>query len=146
MNQAIKKIEEAMQDCKETRVPAEPIAEYLKAKCREDEAFAALVIQEHKTLDKCFAFVYEQARKHLEGKNGWIKDNDVFAMAADYFALDDAELERQKSEEEKKKKEEKLKQENEQKQKESEAKKLKVVEVKRKKTAKNIDENQLSLF
>ena len=115
--EAIKKIVDSMQDCKEQRIPAEPIMRYLTGKCGEGDEFCALVIQEHKTLEKCFNFVYEQARKHLNNaSNGWIEDNDVYMMAEDYFSLDDAEIERQKAEEEAKLAEERAKRDEEYKQ------------------------------
>jgi len=102
---AIKKITDNMQDCEEKRIPAEPIARYLKEKCKQDKEFCALVVQEHKTLEKCFDFVFEQAKNHLNNGGGWIEDNDVYMMAEDYFNLDDAEIERQKAEEEAKREE-----------------------------------------
>jgi hypothetical protein len=111
--EAIKKITESMQECKEKRVPAEPIARYLTGKCGGDGEFCALVMQEQKTLEKCFSFVYEQVKNHLNGNNGWISDNDVYMMALDYFYLDDAELERQKAEEEAKREQERVQREAE---------------------------------
>jgi hypothetical protein len=97
---AIKKITDSMQGCEEKRVPAAPIAKYLKEKCKQDKEFCTLVMQEHKTLEKCFDFVFEQAKNHLNNDGGgWIEDNDVYMMAVDYFNLDDAEIERQKAEE-----------------------------------------------
>ena len=113
LQEAIKKITDSMEDCTEKRVPAEPIARYLVGKCGEDEELAGLVMQEHKTLQKCFDFVYEQVKNHLNGASGWIEDNDVYMMALDYFSLDDAELERQKAEEEVKRAEERRKNEEE---------------------------------
>jgi len=76
------------------RVPVEPIAIFLKNKCGEDEEFAGQVMQEHKFMDKCLDFVYQQARKYLNGVSGWIDDNEVYMMAVNYFRLDDLELER----------------------------------------------------
>ena len=95
---AIKKINESMDGLKENRVPAVPIAKYLTGRLEDDENLAAQVIQDHKTLQKCFDFVYEQVRKHLDSKNGWIDDDEVYQMAVDYFQADDAELERKKAE------------------------------------------------
>ncbi len=143
--EAIKKITESLQGIEEKRVPAEPIAEFLKNKC-EDEEFATLVMQEHKSLKRCLDFVYEQARKHLDGANGWIDDNDVYMMAVDYFALDDEELERKKAEEEKKLEEERKQRDVEKKKKQAEEKESKTKESKQQAAAKKVAENQLSLF
>jgi hypothetical protein len=143
---AINKITEAMQDCAEKRVPAEPIAEFLKSKCGEDGEFAALIAQEHKTLDKCFAFVYEQAQKHLNHANGWINDEEVYMMAVDYFSLDDAEMERQKAEEAKRREQERQEREKERQQQTAAAKEEKALEIKRKAKAKHSNEDQISLF
>lgn len=144
--EAIKKITDSMQNCNEKNVPAEPIAEFLKGKCSEDEKFATLVMQEHKMLDKCFSFVYEQAKKHLNSSSGWIEDNEVYMMAVDYFSLDDAELEQKKAEEEKRREEERRKREEERKQKEADIKEQKTREAKQKAADKKIPEGQLSLI
>lgn len=143
---AVRKITEAMGESAEKRVPAEPIAGFLKKKCGEDEAFAALVTQEHKTLAKCFDFVYEQAQNHLNHASGWISDEDVYRMALDYFALDDAEMERLKDEEAKKREEERQKREAERAQKAAEDAERKKLEAKQKAQAKRVHEDQLSLF
>ena len=135
--EAVKKITDGMQDCQEKRVPAEPIARFLTEKCGGDGDFCALVMQEHKTLEKCFAFVYEQAKNHLDSAGGWIEDNDVYMMAIDYFSLDDAELERQKAEEEAKRAEERRKEDEERQQRINEAKAQK---------ARAANPEQLSLF
>ena len=114
--QAVNKINNQAQDCQEKRVPAEPIIIFLKKHCVGNDEFGALVIQEHKTLIKCFNFVFERAKNHLNGVNGWIEDNDIYMMAEDYFSFDDAELERQKAEEAKKREEERQQREFERKQ------------------------------
>ena len=94
---AIEKIDDEMVNLDEKRVPALPIVNYLTEQLEGDEKLAELVNQEHKTLEKCFEFVYEQAKKHLNNSNGWIDDNEVYLMAIDYYLADDAELERQKA-------------------------------------------------
>lgn len=97
---AIKKINDEMGDLEEKRVPAAPIVKYLIERLESDEKLSALVNQTHKTLKKCFDFVYEQVRKHAgeqtdkQSNTVWIDDNDVYLMAVDYFLADDAELER----------------------------------------------------
>jgi len=143
--EAIEKIAVSMQDCKEKRVPVEPIARYLTQKCGEDEEFATLVTQEHKTLAKCFNFVFGQVKKHLNGADGWLDDNDVYLMAADYFSLDDEQLERQKVEEEAKRAQQRQQQEEERRQKAVEAKAQKDRAAQEEKD-KKAGFNQLSLF
>jgi hypothetical protein len=143
--EAIAKIDAGMLDSKETKVSAEPIAKFLRGKCSEDD-FAALVSQEHKTLDKCFAFVYEQVQKHLNRRQGWIDDNEVYAMAVDYFNLDDAEIERRKAEDAQKAEEERQRRDAESKKKAEEAKELKAKEAKHKAFTKQVNEGQMSLF
>jgi hypothetical protein len=97
---------------KNDTVPTQPISKHLIAKCKEDAEFAKLVLQPHKTLEKCFNHVESEARKKLNNRTGWIDDNEVYAWAEDYYRLDDAELERIKAEN-KKKEEEKRKKEAE---------------------------------
>lgn len=82
---------------KENRVPAEPIAGYLLGICVENPAFCKLVMQEHKTIQKCFDYVYNYAKQKLQS-NGWLPDQEIYDAAAAYFLIDDAELERQKAE------------------------------------------------
>jgi hypothetical protein len=144
--EAIKKITDSVKECAEKRVPAEPIAEFLKKKCGDDEEFAALIMKEHKTLDKCFSFVYEQVKKHLNGSNGWVDDNEVYLMSADYFRLDDEEIERKKAEEEAKRNEERRIQEEDRQRKADEDKKQKDFEKKQKAAATKLPEGQMSLF
>ena len=105
-SEAIQKIEEGAEESKESRVPAKPIAAFLANKCGEDGGFAETVMQGHKTLEKCFDFVYGQVKKHLNGNSGWIDDGEVYLMAMDYFRLDDAELERKEAGEKARRKEE----------------------------------------
>jgi len=98
--QAIEKITNDDRGREEKYVPAEPIVRFLVNKCSEDAEFCKLVMQEQKTLAKCFTFVYEQVKNHLNREGGWIEDCEVYLMAVDYFNLDDAEAERVKAEEE----------------------------------------------
>lgn len=121
---------------------AKPIADFIVGKC-EDEEFAALVMQEHKTLEKCLNFVMEQAKNHLNNKCGYIPPDEVFSMVNDYFTMDDAELERKKAEEAAMRKEEAKRQSEERAAKAAEAKTKKAAE---KKAAKQSAEGQISLF
>jgi len=147
---AIEKITDSMATFTDTQVPAEPIAEYLKSRCSDDEEFATLVMQEHKTMAKCFDFVYEQAKKHLNGSNGWINDKEVYLMAADYFQLDDEELERKAAEEragrEEKEEEARKHREADARQKADAAKARKDADTKQKAAASKVIDGQMSLF
>ena len=147
---AILKINSGTEKLKETRVPAEPIAQFLVKMCEEDAELAAQVVQEHKTMDKCFAFVYEQARKHLDGKDGWIDDNEVYLMAVDYFRLDDEALELQKAEEDAKREAETQKRIAESKEKQAAANEQKAQDAKqkaaKKSAASKVLDGQQSLF
>jgi len=153
IDDAIKKINDEFEGLSsENRVPAAPIVKYLTERLQgeNDEELAANVMQEHKTMHKCFDFVYEQAKNHLGSKNGWIEDGEVYAMAVDYFTMDDAELERKKAEEAAKKAEENARRNEEDAAKAAEVKAKKDAETKAKKAEKKAEKNktegQISLF
>lgn len=79
---------------------ADSVIEYLLKRCKEDIGLAEDVCQAHKTWDKCFDYIYEQARKSAKGNRQCAVRNDVvFEWAEDYYHKDD------KAEEEKKAKE-----------------------------------------
>ncbi|WP_300782005.1 PcfK-like family protein [uncultured Acetatifactor sp.] len=75
---------------------ADPIIGYLMERCREDEGMAEDVAQEHKTWQKCFDYIYSQARKQVKGNCAAVRDEVVYEWAEDYYHKDD------KAEEEKK--------------------------------------------
>ena len=124
---------------------AKPIIEFIVGKC-ENEEFAALVMQEHKALEKALNFVMEQAKKHLDGKSGFIPPDEVFAMVNDYFTMEDETLERKKAEEAAKREEENKCRAEEQKARNTEKEEQKKAEAKKKTTDKKQSEGQLSLF
>ena len=125
---------------------ASPIIEFVIEKCAVDEEFATLVMQEHKTLEKCLDFVMEQAKKHLNGKSGYIPPNEVFAMVNDYFTMDDAELEAKKAEEAAKREEKNKKRAEEKKAQDAEKQAQKKAEAKKKSNEKNQSKDQLTFF
>lgn len=107
---------------------------------------AAAIMQEHKTMDKCWAYISGQARKKIKGSSGYLPDQDVYDMAVAYFMRDDAKEERKKAEDEKKQAEE-----LEQRRKENEARMQKEKEEKEAAQAKKAEKQaqkdaQLSLF
>ena len=75
---------------------ADPIIGYLLERCREDEGLAEDVVQDHKTWQKCFEYIYRQARQQAHGNCAAVRDDVVYEWAEDYYHKDD------KAEEEKK--------------------------------------------
>lgn len=95
---AKEKLEKEMKADKD-KTFAEPVIEYLLKRCEEDLGLAQDVVQEHKTWEKCFDYIYEQARKQAKGNRAAVRDDVVYEWAEDYYHKDD------KAEEEKKAKE-----------------------------------------
>lgn len=87
---------------------AEPCIDYLKKRCEEDSAICEDILQEHKTWQKCYDYVYDQAKKELNNTSGPVWHETVFEWVEDYFHLDDKAIEEQKAKEaaERKKKQE----------------------------------------
>ena len=85
---------------------ADPIIKHLIERCRESESLASDVCQNHKTWEKCYKYIYEQARKQAKGSSCAVLDDVVYEWAEDYYHKDD------KAEEEKKAREKKQKEES----------------------------------
>lgn len=87
---------------------AKPCIDYLKKQCEEDLAICEDILQEHKTWQKCYDYVYGQAKKELNNTSGPVWHETVFEWVEDYFHLDDKAIEEQKAKEaaERKKKQE----------------------------------------
>lgn len=115
---AQEKLEKEMKDAKD-KTFAEPVIGHLLKRCEEDNGLAQDVMQEHKTWEKCYKYIFEQARKQARGNGAAIRDEVVYEWAEDYYHKDD------KAEEEKKAKEaaERKKKEEERKKKAAEQKK-----------------------
>lgn len=122
---AVEKLKSELEKAKDKNF-AKPVIEYLIGRCKDSESLAQDICQPHKTWEKCFGYIYEQARKSIKGSSGAVKDNVVYEWAEDYFHRDD------KAEEEQKAKE---KREREKKQKEDQKKRIEAME--KKKAAKN---------
>lgn len=142
---AKEKLEKEMKADKD-KTFAEPVIGYLLKRCEEDLGLAQDVVQEHKTWEKCFDYIYEQARKQATGNRAAVRDDVVYEWAEDYYHKDD------KAEEEKKAKEaaeRKKKQEERAKKAKSEPKKAETPkpkeEPKPKKNSKDMD-GQLDMF
>ena len=119
------KLEAELETAKNTLLPVFPIVRYLKNKCLADTTFASLVMDEKKTLKKCFDYVTGVVKKALNSQNGWLDDEEVYAYAETYYMTSEEEFERLANE----------KAEEEKKEREAVAKKRKELEEKRKKAA-----------
>lgn len=154
---AKEKLEGELKNAKDKNF-ADPVITYLLKRCEEDDGLAEDVLQNHKTWEKCYGYIYEQARKQKSGNCAVVRDDVVYEWAEDYFHLDDKAIEEKKKKEEKERRKsqkqetEKRKQQNSKqkpgKEKTSEktpdAKSVK--EVKKKTPKKNEPEGQMSLF
>lgn len=96
---AVTKLQEELKKAKEKDF-AKPVIEHLIERCKDSESFSSDVCQNHKTWEKCFKYIYEQARKQIKGSSGAVRDDVVYEWAEDYYHKDD------KAEEEKKAKKE----------------------------------------
>ena len=95
---AVTKLQEELKKAKDKSF-ADPIIKHLIERCREFESLASDVCQDHKTWEKCYKYIYEQARKQAKGSSCAVRDDVVYEWAEDYFHKDD------KAEEDKKAKE-----------------------------------------
>lgn len=115
--EAVLKLEVQLETQKSYMLPVFPIVRYLKNKCLADTDFASKVNDEKKTLEKCFRFVAEEVRKAFCGSNGWLDDNEVYALAETYFLTDEVvfeKMEQERKEAEKRRQEEVAKKRKEQ--------------------------------
>ena len=106
MNDAISKLKSELEKAKD-KMFAEPILGYLIKRCEEDNGLCEDVCQEHKTWEKCFAYIYEQARQMANGQRQCaVRDDVVYEWAEDYYHKDDKteEEEKTKKDEERKQK------------------------------------------
>lgn len=76
---------------------AEPILSHMIDRCKESETLAYAVCQTHKTWEKCFKYIMDQARKLKSGNCAMVKDSVVYEWAEDYYRLDDKALEEKKA-------------------------------------------------
>jgi len=87
-DQAKKKLEKELEKAK-NKAFAEPIIGYLLERCAEDKGLSADVVQEHKTWEKCFDYIFAKARKQATGSCAAVRDDVVYEWAEDYYHLDD---------------------------------------------------------
>lgn len=91
---------------------AESVLNHIIERVRDSESLAKDVLQKHKTWDKCYQYIRDQARKVIKGSAGCVRDSVVYEWAEDYYRLDDKAAEEKKAREaaERKKKEEERRQ------------------------------------
>lgn len=77
---------------------ANPVVEHLIERCKESESLASDVCQDHKTWEKCYKYIYEQARKQAKGGSCAVRDDVVYEWAEDYYHKDDKAEEEKKAE------------------------------------------------
>lgn len=68
---------------------AEPVIRHLMERIEESDALAADICQDNKSWEKCMDYITTQARKTLNGSNGYISDSVVYEWAEDYFHKDE---------------------------------------------------------
>lgn len=96
---AVTKLQEELKKAKD-KTFANPVIEHLIERCKESESLASDVCQDHKSWEKCFDYIYKQARAQAKGeRSAAVRDDVVYEWAEDYYHKDD------KAEEEKKAKE-----------------------------------------
>ena len=93
---AVTKLQEELKKAKDKSF-ADPIIKHLIERCRESESLASDVCQDHKTWEKCYKYIYEQARKQAKGSSCAVLDDVVYEWAEDYFHKDDKAEEDKKS-------------------------------------------------
>jgi hypothetical protein len=97
------KLEEELSKAKDKSF-AEPIITFLLGRCEGDNGLSEDVMQEHKTWDKCFDYIYAQARKQSKGSRCAVRDEVVYEWAEDYYHKDDKKEEEEKARKEAEKK------------------------------------------
>lgn len=93
---AVTKLQEELKKAKDKSF-ADPIIKHLIERCRESESLASDVCQDHKTWEKCYKYIYEQARKQAKGSSCAVRDDVVYEWAEDYYHRDDKALEEKKA-------------------------------------------------
>ena len=71
---AVTKLQEELKKAKDKSF-ADPIIKHLIERCRESESLASDVCQDHKTWEKCYKYIYEQARKQAKGSSCAVLDD-----------------------------------------------------------------------
>lgn len=94
---AMQILKEGLEEKYHRSIPAAPIINYLIDKCEHDEGFSKRIVLENKSIKECFEYVLKEVLKRLNGSNmGWIDDSEVYAMAEEYYILDEVKIEKPK--------------------------------------------------
>lgn len=133
IDEAVKKLQDELKSAKEGY--AEPILSHMIDRCKESETLADAVCQTHKTWEKCFKYIMDQARKLKSGNCAMVKDSVVYEWAEDYYRLDDKALEEKKTKEAK---------EREKKQKADQQKRLDGMKKRAEKKAKAVEKEKVA--
>jgi len=133
IDEAVKKLQGELKSAKEGY--AEPILSHMIDRCKESETLADAVCQTHKTWEKCFKYIMDQARKLKSGNCAMVKDSVVYEWAEDYYRLDDKALEEKKTKEAK---------EREKKQKADQQKRLDGMKKRAEKKAKAVEKDKVA--
>lgn len=85
MNAAFGRLDVEVAEYKNNQIPAEPVVDYLKAQCTEEE-FARQVRKKDKSLKECLHQIEEKCKEiqRKENKN-WVADMTLFGWARDYY-------------------------------------------------------------
>ena len=67
-----------------SKIPADPIVEYLKGQCEKEEV-ALAIRRPEKTLLKCLKHIETEARKIVRKPRPWLSDAAVYQMAKEYY-------------------------------------------------------------
>lgn len=94
---AVTKLQEELKKANDKEF-AKPVIEHLTKRCQESESLASDVCQDHKTWEKCYKYIYEQARKQAKGGSCAVRDDVVYEWAEDYYHKDDKAEEEKKAE------------------------------------------------
>jgi len=79
----IEKLEKSIKDYN-NKIPADPIVEYLLARCEQVE-LAKAIRRKEKSLAGCLAHIEKEARKIVSRERPWLNDAAVYKMARDYY-------------------------------------------------------------
>lgn len=83
---AKKKLEEERNNAKDKNF-AELVIEHLKKRCGEDPGFAADVLQEGKSWENCYEFIYKMARQMATHNRAVVRNDVVYEWAEDYYRM-----------------------------------------------------------
>ena len=101
---AKEKLEKELQSASEKGF-ADPVIKHLLERIEQSDSLAADVCQKHKTWNKCYKYIRDQAYKRAQGGVCAAREDVVYEWAEDYYHKDDKAEEVKKAEEQRKKQE-----------------------------------------